>query len=285
MKTITKLSIVLLMVFSTSALFSQALITDEETPQPINDNALLEIRSTSPTSPGALIIPRLNLQKSGTEVVLPGMDNPTDGLIIYNIGGDGDNDVDKGLWYYDGDALRWVIFSNYTSVFALDPGNFGELFEWEPIGSSESYTIFNAYWTPWNTALPAEQLGDNFLEYAGIAPQVLPDYPTGDQACTGLTVQEDGAGKYQVNVTATIEALSSGIQLIGALFVNGEVEEKVNFRFNYQTSNDVASLAASGIIELNENDIVDFRFKCESSTETIGIISLNMALTKIDGLD
>lgn len=281
MKTITKLSFVVLMLFSTTMLFGQALITDEEgTPDPINGNALLEIRTTNPNDPGALLIPKVNLQQSASEVLLPNMDNPTDGLIVYNIGGTDVNDVDKGLWYYDGDANRWVIFSNNTSVFSLDPGNFGELFEWEPLGSSEPYSIYNAYWTPWNTAMAPEQLGANFELFSGVAP-TDPLYPTNGLNCTGLLVNSDGDGTYQVNVTATIEALSSGIDLIGALFVDGTIENKINFRFNYQTSNDVAALAAGGIIKLQEGQIVDLRFQSASATENIGIISLNMSLTKI----
>lgn len=274
-----------MMVFSTTLLFSQALITHSEDAAPIDGNAMLEIRphivpgSNPAISAGGILIPQVDLVETGspTVVSLPGMDTPTVGLMVFNLG----TNVDAGLWYYDA-VKGWVIYSNSSSNYALEPGNYGEMFEFIPVGDpSNEYTIYNAYWTPWTSAATPTQLGDNF-NFFGTDP-ATGDVGTGATASV-LEVKTNGAGIYQVNISATIEAVSSGIELIGVLAVDGVVDPKINFRFNFQTSNDVAALTASGIITLGAGEKVDFRFKSVSATETIGILNMNMTLTKIGAL-
>jgi len=104
---------------------------------------------------------------------------------------------------------------------------------------------------------------------------------TGGLSSDALIVKADGGGIYQIIVTSTIEAVSSGIELVGALFINDEIVQKVNYRFNFQTSNDVASLAASGLIVLEDLDEIDFRFKSVSASETVGIINFNITFARL----
>jgi len=274
MKTIKKLSLVVLMLFSTSLLFSQALVTDQEEviPPGPHSSALLELRTDGGTQgflpPSVLMINDINGDATPANEDFPA---PADGLVIYNPGGTGY--LTTGLWYYDGYHNKWVIYSKAGDVNSLSVENYGELFESNLIGEYTPYSTYLAYWTPWSTAGEGI-IGEKFIS--------IPSYPaTGTNGQNSYALKTTEAGIYQVNVTGTFQALSSGNVLVGALFVDNTIVNKINFRFNFQTSNDVASLSASGLIELDLDEVVDLRFTTTTTTESIGLINMNVLLTKI----
>jgi hypothetical protein len=86
---------------------------------------------------------------------------------------------------------------------------------------------------------------------------------------------------YTADVSTTLTTGTSGNVVSGQLFVNDVPEEAIFFRHAFQSSGEYVNCATSGIIKLEPNSKVDFRFKTSTSGEVIYIEHLNLKLTKI----
>ncbi|MDT8393675.1 MAG: hypothetical protein RQ761_07505 [Bacteroidales bacterium] len=284
MKTITKLSLVVLMLFSTTMLFSQALITDEETPATINGKAMLEIRSTDLTAPKGLLIPRVELAVDAGVVILPNMETEIPGgLMVYNEG----NNVPRGLWYYDDVENRWILYTRSGTVFSGTIDNYGELFEDQPNGPGTQYGLANTQWTGWTSA-SVGNTSDQFDYDISASATVPADPVTVDYL--GIDAAAAMAG-YSVNLSMVVESISSGIPFLAQLWI-ADYDDLGNFieavpiegafvKHYFQTGGEFATLATSALIDLGPNDRVELRMKTDNASETIAVLGVNLRLAKI----
>ena len=278
MKTIMKLSIVVLMVFSTTLVFSQALISDEESPATVDANAMLEIRSTDTDNPGGLLIPRVHLSLSGSEVILQNMETPTDGLLVYNLATE--DGPESGLWYYDGVSEKWVLYSRAGSIYSLSVDNFGEIYEDRSESTGTQYTINNSTWTGWASAQDGTE-----------SDQFTADWEThfpGETGAPGDFLQIDGAAPayYTVNVSMVVKSNSSGITFTAQLWwtPDGEAAEKIGGAFvkhHFQTGDEFATLSTSALVLLGPGDKVDVRMMSLTASESIDVEGMNLRLAKV----
>jgi len=264
------------MVFSTTLVFSQALISDEETPATVDGNAMLEIRTSDVDNPGGLLIPRVNLSLAGTEVILSNMETPTDGLLIYNLG----SHVEAGLWYYDGGSGTWVLYSRAGSIYSLSVDNYGEIWE-DNEGSGTGYTLTSGTWTGWAS-------GEGGTE----SPQFTADYTTnapGGPGSPGDFLLIDATANpayYTLNVSMVVKSNSSGNTFIAQLWMtpSGGTAQKIGGAFvkhHFQTGDEFATLATSALVLLGPGDKVDVRMQTTTAIETIDVEGMNLRLAKV----
>lgn len=278
MKTQIKLFLLFLpgIFMLTSQVNAQVLIAPvSDQPHP---SAALEIRSES----GGLLIPNIELNKNGTEAVSPTIASPADGLLIFHDGllSTGDpSGLPKGLWYYDATAGtgRWMIYSRVGTIFSSSLSNFGEMYESNEMGSGTLLYINNVYSMPWSSASEG-WMGPGFVYQPDASVNTE---QTGVMAIADQLSINTAKAYYTADVSTTLTTGSSGNVVTGQLFVNNVPETAIFFRHAFQSSGEYVNCATSGIIVLNPNDDVDFRFKTTSAVETIYIEHMNLKLTKI----
>ena len=258
----------MLIAFSTSSLFAQALITDEETPTNIDGSAIFELRSIDGTQ--GFLPPRvLMIRNNGNPK--PASDQftttPADGLIIYNPGG-GTDAVDKGLWYYDGGLQKWVIYSNQGSIFANSVNNYAEFYEHSDSPTGTPYTLTAGTPSIWNS-------GEYDLDVMGGYFQ--PSCASGESGCSSLTVTSGGI--YQVTMTGVFYRISN-LTLEVALYVNGASTDKIYGMAKLASNGDARGIGASGMVHLNANDVIDVRFISDASG-SVGLVNFNLTLYKV----
>jgi len=121
----TKLSILLLIIFSSFASFSQVLITDDGSTSPDN-SAMLEIKSNSK----GMLIPRLTTgQRTGISSPVPGLlvfDKTIGSFFIYGKNSKGTNawidlSVPSGIWETDGSNVYLADTYNYVGIGTKTP--------------------------------------------------------------------------------------------------------------------------------------------------------------------
>lgn len=290
MKTIIRLSLIALMVFSTTLVFSQALVTDGDPGDP-HASALLELRSSTK----GFMVPHVELGKDGSGVVVAANIEvtPADGLVIYY---DGSNvtypEIPQGLWYWEEDldvptyGGKWVIYTKPGSVYANNIDNYGEIFEDDPswFGDGTTYTITNTAWTGWASASEGQK-GSQFTVNLSAAPG------DGGAPADNLQISTNAeAAAYTANLSMVIESESSGVPFLAQIFIirnigGTEVEVPAAFVQHYfQTGDEYATLATSAIVNLYELDKVEVRMRCGNASETIRVIGANLRLAKISEL-
>lgn len=277
MKTRIKLQLLLItgLMIIASSLKAQVLISPvSDDPHP---SAALEIRSES----GGLLIPSIELVKNGLEAESPTIADPADGLLIFHNGltSTGESSgLPKGLWYYDATAGsgRWFVYSRVGSVFSSSLSNFGEIYETQDMGSGTQLVINDQYSVPWATAEEG-WIGPGFV----FDPDATVTTETGTPATADQLMVTTSKAYYTVDVSTTLTTGSSGNVVSGQLFVDDVPENAIFFRHAFQASGEYVNCSTSGIIVLDLNSSVDFRFKTTSASETIYIEHLNLKLTKI----
>jgi hypothetical protein len=240
------------------------------------EGSKLEVRSLK----GGLLVPFVTLDFGSTDQIsvieapsIPG--TPADGLIIFH---DGSNGITKGLWYYDAGIPGWYIYSDPSSEYVIDLNNYGEIYEANVFGSGTIYTLSNTYFIPWSSAGSGLK-GPEFI--------FNDDATVNTETGTALSDQLKVIGPdavYSVNISTTIQSITSGNEITGMLYVNDLPVDRVFFRHTYQVKNFPTNFFASGLIELYKNDRLDFRFSSSTASEGIEIEHLNLRLTKIGEL-
>lgn len=266
----------MIILFASASSISQVLIGDaSETPHP---SAALEIRSDS----GGLLIPTVALTLSGSEVVAPAISAPADGLMIFHDGllEDGSSSgLPRGLWYYDEVAAgtgKWLIYTRSGSIYSSSLDNFGEMYEANAIGSGTTLTLNNVYSVPWMSATQGVLgPGFGFLENQTVLSE------TGTSVTADQLIINTSQAYYTVDISSTMQTLTSANIVTGQLFINDVAEPGVFFRHAFQTASEYVNCAATGIVVLNQFDKIDFRYKTTTASESIIIEHLNLKLTKI----
>ncbi|MEN8225690.1 MAG: hypothetical protein ABFS05_10060 [Bacteroidota bacterium] len=278
MKTILKLSLAMIMVFSTTMIFSQALITDGEPGEP-HPSALLELESATK----GFMPPQIELGLDGENVVAVNMEvTPADGLVIYY---DGSNTsaptIPSGLWYYDASLGKWIIYSRAGSVFSNNVTNYGIIIESDPDGAGTTYSLNNTDWTGWSSANPiytttSDQFDEN-LDPTGTTPGSEGDKLINNGVVAHFTVQ----------VSMVVKSSSSGIPFRAHLYVNrtnpldSEFIPGAFVKHYFQTGGEYATLSASALIELGNGESVEVRMKTDNANETVIVEGTNLRLAKI----
>ena len=266
--------ILIILLLGSALVQSQVLVSnDEDDPEPVNPSAMLEVRAND----GGLLIPFVTLDYNGVGVVVaPGISaTPADGLIIFH---DGSNGITKGLWYYDASVPKWFIYSNWSSEFVIDINNYGELYEEHEIGGGATYPLTNTYHIPWRTA-SAGLLGPEFVFLNNVSVNTETGTALADQ------IQVTGPDAvYSINISTTVVSSTAGNEIQGMLFINDVNANNVFFRHTFQNKNFPTNCFTSGLIALNTNDKIDFRFKCTTASEGLIIEHLNIKLTKVGEL-
>lgn len=274
METLRKLYILLLLLFSSYVLSAQVLITDEvtESPSTIDPNALVEMRTTSVSDPGGLIIPKVDFAYSGGEVILENMETPTDGIMVFNIG----TNVDKGLWYYDEELGRWVIYTKPGSMFSASIDNYGEYYQAEPSGLVVDVPI--ASWLPWNSAsYDPVAMGSRFDPL----DDYLVDIGGGVLLPSDVLVAND-AGIYQVSLYSVFMRMSTNMSFEATLHINDLPQYKLRMITTLQSNGSYVSASANGIISVQAGDVIDIRFKALPGLGgQVELYNMNMTLEKI----
>jgi len=288
MKVAIKFSLVILIMFSTFAVFAQALITDQTEPPPVgpHESALLELRSDQGTM--GFLPPHVLMIDNGG-IPIPANDQfgtPAEGLIIYNPGG-GDDPVDAGLWYFGGEG-KWIVYSNPGSKYSTNVDNFGEIFQddWD-VGTGVTYFLSPGVWTYWVSGEKADdRISDQFLP--NLPAYTTPVNPEGISA--NLEVNSDliTTAVYTVNASMVVQSVSSQVGFRAQLWIvrDGGAEEPIQgafFKHYFQTGGEYATLSTSALITLNGGDHVEIRMTCVVADEEIIVEGVNLRLAKISG--
>jgi hypothetical protein len=275
MKVIYNIFSVLLIALLISILqssYGQVVIntTGSESPAPPINSGLQIISNDR-----GLLIPFISLDYDEGEIAAQTIPSPADGLMIFH---DGSHGISKGLWFYDASIPGWYLYSSILSDSENDLSNYGEVYEANVLAGGSLYDLTNTEFTPWNTAQSGLMGSEfNFLDNATVNTE------TGTAIADQVMVTGSNS-VYSINVATTIESKSSGNQISGQLYINDVPVDKVFFRYTFQAKNRPTNCFTSGLIEINTNDKVDFRFKSATASEQIMIEQFNIRLTKVGEL-
>jgi len=277
-----KLKNIFLLIFLTVAtslgfqVKGQALLSTLDTPvDSVIESAMFALVSDD----AGLKIPTIELVYDEGEVVAPSIPGtPADGLVIYH---DGRNNITGGMWYYDAEISKWIIYTNFNTEEAeQDIDDFGELFESNDLGSGTAYDIEETHHKPWSSATTGlKGSGFTFLDSEPVTTELGVDADTADQyQITGPDAI------YSVVISATIAASASSTTVTGAVFVNDVKVDHLFFRHTFQNKDKPTSLNTSGNLEIHTNDKIDIRFISSTKNKGIEIENLNIRLAKITEL-
>lgn len=271
---IKQLILIGFILLNAATLKSQVTISDsEDFSDVIANSAVMDIQLTD----GGILIPSVVLDFNGSGVIYaPNLTaSPADGLTIFH---DGSNGITKGFWFYDAVLPGWVLYSDWASDFSIDLTNYGEMYESNDFGSGTSYPLTNTYFIPWRSA-SSGLLGSEFVFHNNATVNT--------ETGTALSDQIEVTGNdavYSVNVSVTVVSTTAGNEITGQLYVNDQPVNSVFFRHTFQNKNYPTNCFTSGLIELNMNDRIDFRFSSITALEGIKIELLNLKITKVGEL-
>jgi len=252
----------------------QALLSTLDTPvDSVIESAMLALVSDN----SGLKIPTIELVYDEGEVTAPSIPvTPADGLIIYH---DGRNNITRGMWYYDAEISKWIIYTNFnTEESELDINDFGELYESNDLGDGTAYNIEDTHHKPWSSASTGlKGTVFQFLDSEPVLTEIGSD--TADQyQITGPDAI------YSVVISATIAATAPATTLTGSVFVNDVKVDHLFFRHTFQNKDKPTSLNTSGNLEIHTNDKIDIRFISSTKNKGIEIENMNIRLAKITDL-
>ena len=265
----------LLISFGTN-LRAQALLSTHDTPaDSVIESAMLALVSDD----AGLKIPTIELVYDEGEVAAPAIPGtPADGLIIFH---DGRNNITKGMWYYDAEIAKWIIYTDFnTEQSELNIDDFGELFESNDLGAGTTYSLEDTHHKPWSSAETGlKGTAFTFLDSEPVTTELGVNADTADQyQITGP------AAIYSVVISATIAATAPATTVTGSVFVNNVKVDHLFFRHTFQTKNTPTSLNTSGNLEIQTNDKIDIRFISTTKNKGISVENLNFRLAKITEL-
>ena len=256
---------IVLFLFSVVTGFSQVAINT--TGLAAEECAILDLSSGNK----GLLIPRMDI----TEVdnVSSPVDNPVDGLLIYN---QLDSpEIPVGFYYWS--DSKWNLIMGETNEIIqnifTDMYQAAELYENNNLGSPSTISLISssAYY-PWVEAIQGEIFG-SMTTYINIT------------ASDPATITAGEAGLYKVEFCTSYSGTNNS-QIEAAIFTtpNGSsvaTKTRVRLLEKLLASGDIASGAASGLIELEAGDAVDLRFRSSSSGESLEIYVVNLIVNKV----
>jgi hypothetical protein len=247
------LFVILLLLIPNLAGFSQVAINT--TGSNAHSSAMLDIDATNK----GLLIPRVALNSVVNN--LTPVENPATGLLVYNQAG---NDLNPGIYMWNG--MEWTSLATMDMVINTVQGHssapcFGEMHEYNEIGSYSNIIIpANNVYVAWNTAVQGEISG---MDYSG------------------TTLIIGNTGSYNITFNSVVQLPSGGKIVDVALFVNETRMDGLHGRCWFKEGGKAQSLSFSGIIPLQENDVISVRYTMNGSG-TVRLEIANLSLTKLN---
>ncbi len=251
---------ILLLVF---AAYSYAQVAVNNTGAAPSSSAMLDISA----SDKGILIPRMIITDVDSDI--SPVENPEPGLLIYNTGASG---VPEGFYYWSNS--KWNQITNGESSLTVNQlaGLYetAELYEDNDFSSPSSiYLSSSSFYYGWTTALVGETFGQTSVNNTNaIADQVI--------------IGEDGI--YEVDVSASFGG-SNNVQVTGAVFRTpaggSATRTKVRFLVKLKENGDLEGSTAHGLLRLNTDDILDFRFNSTSNGETLNLYNISMVVNKV----
>lgn len=90
-----------------------------------------------------------------------------------------------------------------------------------------------------------------------------------DGANGTLTVGANGAGVYEISFVAAGVSANKPCELHGSVFVQGSDTDKIGWRRDISTANQIGSATASGFFSLAAGDVVTFRVTSSAANTTV----------------
>lgn len=90
-----------------------------------------------------------------------------------------------------------------------------------------------------------------------------------DAANGTITVGISGGGVYEISFVAAGISANKPCELHGSVFVNGSDTEKIGWRRDIGTANQIGSAAAAGFYSLDAGDVVTFRLTSSAASTNI----------------
>ncbi|MCK4569286.1 MAG: hypothetical protein KAT76_03295 [Bacteroidales bacterium] len=269
-----KLIFALILIFSFGMMTVNAQVVISEDPAAVPDgSSILHLKSTDK----GLLIPRLNITDIESQL-LP-VENPVEGLLIYNIGTtDG---IAKGLYYWSEADAKWSLVvggsSNIIQNFSDEFFYAAELWEDNEFSSpSEIDMPSSGSYYAWTRALEGLSFGDPPPEF------VLGDPLTGAPA--EIIVREGGL--YKISFCISFAGTNNS-QLEGAIYREPEgtpgppTITRVRFLRKLASFGDIGSGSAQGLVELQADDVISVWFRSTSNSESLLVYNVNLILNKI----
>jgi hypothetical protein len=240
-------SIGLISVICLSGYVSLAQVSINEDGAPPENCAILDVDSPDK----GILIPRVNLvSESSSEPVI----DPVVGLMVFNVGGA----LPQGIYYWRGSGWNEFI----TSEDPFPGANYAEIFEATETGTT--LTLSNADYLGWTTAEQGVIGGDVSVDVT-------------NETASRITI--NSAGDYEVIVSCSFGG-DNNQTIEGAIFKNDSRILKLSF-FQTLTSNSEKSAGSSGIMNLQEGDYLDLRFKSTSNNRDLNLKIVNLRVVKI----
>lgn len=138
--------------------------------------------------------------------------------------------------------------------------------EFAKIGYGEMYTYDDAL------TVSAVTAGTYYTITGLAAGLAASDNPVTVDAVNGtLTVVAGGGGIYEISFVAAGISANKPCELHGSVFVNGSDTEKIGWRRDISTANQIGSAGAAGLYDLAAGDIVTFRLTSSGANTTITV--------------
>lgn len=238
-----------------SAIAQNAAISSNPAYAP-HESAILDLNA----SDKGLLIPRVKLDNA--RIAGP-IANPAKGLMVFNDGGL----LEEGFWYWNGSSWNKIDFTNADNISKPSLIT-AEMYEDGPTDATTiALTNTNVFYG-WVSAKDGFTTGSPYIYFQ--------DNAVADR----LVVGPEGAGKYRVNFTASIQGAASSL-ITGAVFRNGVMSPNVVIIRNMNSTGDVGSVAVNGTIDLKPGDYIDVRFSSSSNVKDLNLYVINLEIIRL----
>lgn len=95
-----------------------------------------------------------------------------------------------------------------------------------------------------------------------------------------ITIGTNGAGLYEISFFISLSA-NKVVELHGSVFINGSDTDKIGWRRDISTANQIGSAGASGLYNLSASDVITFRMKSSTANTNIAIDHAQLFVKRI----
>lgn len=221
-----------------------------------HESAILDLNA----SDKGLLIPRVKLDNA--RIAGP-IANPAKGLMVFNDGGL----LEEGFWYWNGNSWNKIDFTNADNISKPSLIT-AEMYEEGP-SDMTTISLTNAdTFYGWVSAKNGFTTGSPYINFQE------------DAVADRLVVGAEGAGKYRVNFTASIQGASSSL-VTGAVFRNGIMQPNVVIIRHMNSTGDIGTVAVNGTIDLKPGDYIDVRFSSSSKVKDLNLYVMNLQIIRL----
>lgn len=94
-----------------------------------------------------------------------------------------------------------------------------------------------------------------------------------------LVIGANAGGKYMLQVSSSFGATGNST-IKGSIFINGIESTEIGFVRKISVGGDTGTVSPSGVIELADNDIVDFRFTSDGNGDVVNVFGINVNMIR-----